>query len=105
MESWFDDRVEPCSGTALAWLANLLDYLVTVFKVAIPCVYPTRQGYVRAGWATPGWDVIAEIDPTTRAVAVFARKAATEQMHEQRLLLESPGAAWQLGHFVAGHTR
>ena len=50
-------------------------------------------------------DVIAEIDLTTHAVAVFACKTATRQVHEQRLHLESPGAQWQLGHFVAGHTR
>ncbi len=104
MEGWFDDRVEPYSGTALAWLAGLLDHLVTAFKVSIPYVYPTRQGFVRAGWVTPRWDVIADIDLTTHAVAVFARKVATHQIHEQRLQLESPGAAWQFGSFVAGHT-
>ena len=55
MEGWFDDRFEPYSGTALAWLAGVLDHLVTAFGVSIPYLYPMPQGFVRAGWVTSRW--------------------------------------------------
>ena len=60
---------------------------------------------MRAGWATPRWDVIADIDLTTHAVDVVACKVATHEIHERQLQLEAPGAQAQLGRFVAGHTR
>jgi hypothetical protein len=105
MEGWFDDGVEPYSGAALSWVAHVLDHQVAAFKVPVPYVYPTAQGFVRAGWVTPRWDVIADIDLTTHAVAVFACKVTTHEVHERRLQLESPGAESQLGRFVAGHTK
>jgi len=105
VDGWFDDVIEPYPEVALDWLASVLDHLVAGFKVPIPYVYPTPQGRVRAGWVTPSWDVIADIDLTTHAVDVFACRAVTYEIHEKRLQLEAPGAEAQLGRFVAGHTR
>ena len=105
MEGWFDDCVEPYSAPALEWVARILDHLIDGFEVPVPHVYPTPQGFVRAGWVTARWDVIADIDVTTHAVAVFARRMTTHEVHERRLSMESPGAESQLGRFVAGHTR
>ncbi len=105
VDGWFDEGFEPYSSTALEWLARLLDGLVAGFKIPIPYVYPTAVGLVRAGWVTPRWDVIADIDLATHKVAVAAWKATTSEVHERQIELELPGADAVLGRFVAGHTR
>ncbi len=110
MEGWFDDTIEPYSSAGLAWLASLLDHLIAGFHVPIPYLYPTPQGYVRAGWVTARWEVIADIDLTTHAVGIVACKTCTSAgrspvVHERQLLLEAPGAEEVLGRFVAGHMR
>jgi hypothetical protein len=104
-EGWFDDGVEPYSIAALDWVARILDHLVSGFELPIPYLYPTAQGCVRAGWATPRWDVLADIDLTTHAVSVVAWKASTHELRERKIQLEAPGAESQLGRFLAGHTR
>jgi hypothetical protein len=105
LEGWFDDRIEPYSASGLEWLAALLDHLVAGFKLPIPYLYPTAQGYVRAGWVTPRWDVVADINLDTHAVGVVACKVSTHEVHERQLLLEKPGAEAVFGRFVAGHTK
>jgi hypothetical protein len=103
-EGWFDEANEPYSAAALQWLGSILDHLIGGFKVPIPYVYPTAGGRVRAGWATPSWDVLADIDLSTHAVDLFACKVATHEVHERQLVLESPSAEDKLGKFVASHT-
>jgi hypothetical protein len=105
VEGWFDDGIEPYPVAALDWLAKILGHLVDAFKVPIPYVYPTAQGRVRAGWTTPRWDVIADIDMTTHQVDVVASRVAAHEIHGKHLQLETPGAEAQLGRFVAGHTK
>ena len=105
MEGWFEDRVEPYPESALGWLAGVLEHLIARFHVPAPYVYPTPQGFVRAGWVTARWDVIADFDITSHAVAVFAREVATHEIRERRLELERPGAESQFGRFIAGHMK
>jgi len=104
LDGWFDETIEPYSVAALHWLADLLENLIMGFKLPVPYVYPTAHGRVRASWATPRCDVMADIDLSTHDVNLVACVASTREVHAERLQLEAPGAESQLGWFVAGHT-
>jgi hypothetical protein len=105
MEGWFNDAIDPYPVPALDWLLGLLDHMISGFSLPLPYLYPMPEGRVRAGWASSRWDVIADIDLATHAVAVVACEVGTHALRERKLSLEKPGAESQLGRFLAGHTK
>lgn len=98
---WMDGAGRGFSAESVEWFADLLDGLVSAFRLPNPFVYPTVEGLARAEWPTAEWEVSAELDPLERSCKAFAVQLTGEEVQEFAASLARPGAEAKLGAFIA----
>ena len=102
-DRWFDDDSRAYDPAALAWLAKLLGAVQEAFRLPTPYVYPTPDGQARAEWPGACWEVIVNVDLTTREADLTAVKLGSDRVEEDHVVLGQPGGESRLGKFVVEH--
>jgi hypothetical protein len=103
-DGWFDGEGRAYDAEMLAWSAKLLTGIVDGFDLAIPHIYPTPEGSVRAEWSRPRWEISAELD-SRKVSEVRAVRLDAAEVHERSFSLVEPGQEALLGRFLANQLR
>ena len=98
---WYDWTGPAYAREALDWLAKLLEGLLEGFRLPMPYLYPTPEGFARAEWSAARWEIVATIDLRARSAEVLAVRADGNEVHELPVTFGEPGAESTLGRFLS----
>jgi hypothetical protein len=100
---WYDDASPAYDAEALRWLSDLLKGVLDGFQLPRPYIYPTPEGFARAEWSGPSWEVVSSFNLESRSADVMAARADSQEIHELTVPLGQPGGESKLGRFLVEH--
>jgi hypothetical protein len=104
-DGWLDGDGHAYDAEVLAWSTKLLGGIVDGFDLAVPHIYPTAEGCVRAEWSRAQWEISAELDSSRKVSEVRAVRLDADEMHERTFSLVEPGQEILFGSFLANQLR
>jgi hypothetical protein len=69
---WFDGDGESLPSAGIRWLRTLLLAVISQGDVPVPRIFPTPEGGIQVEWSIGDWEVAADFNLVTKAVAVHA---------------------------------
>lgn len=102
-EGWFDESSPSFDPSSLDWLARLFRGVLDGFALPSPYLYPTPEGLARAEWPGSRWEIVANIDLSTKFAEVLAVRLDSDRVDEEHFPLDQPGGESKLGRFLTEH--
>lgn len=100
---WFDGDGSAYDPVQLAWLAELLVGVTRRHRIAVPYMYPTPEGDVRAEWPGERWEVSVTFVLGAREARLFAVDLGSRDFVERTAWLDDPGGEGALARFLQVH--
>lgn len=102
-DGWYDGVGTALSSAGLVWLRNAFaDHWPD--EVALPFLYPTAEGGIRAEWSAENWEINAEIELDTKNAIIGASPLGEGDFEETAFDLSVPmnwkNAAEWIGRFA-----